>query len=880
MVKPHKKNGAALPSGTGGGAARDKPRAKRPRSSRFGNLTPEAKARRKLKYSKSGHSRAAPDGERAAPLPPVHPGHHGGDSSSGGGARSSSGGGARSSSGGGAHSSSGGGARSSSGGGAGGSSGGGASGSSGGGAGGSGGGGAGGSARVSKKSERLEVLDAAKQLWEQLRLASSRGGSRRDAEAVAKERATASALVTKLLGMLAGRLQEFSLRHDGSRIIQWLLKRGTKAQRGVVAAELLAPPSAAALSVAAGRLAMAAGRGGGGGGGDTSGSFTALPFVHTLLNDRYGTHLVVQLLRYGDTATRRTVGEALRGHVSQRLRNPYAASAIDFGFQVVWPASLKRGLVLELLFAKQLRLLDAATKAAVAAAAKGTAGAAAVTADAVSVEQDVAAAEAAARENKVGPKTGRKQSKDTAVDGGTAAAAPSVETFDSFSDALAHLDPIFRSAVVTSAAETLTSMAEKPEMLKRALVHAAIAQWFDVAMPVPEYAAFVTDLASTLAPHLVELAFTRPGATAAVHVVRLLDARGRKRVLRAIKPHISDLAGDECGHMVLLAVYAAVDDTKLVAKSVTTVLLTPLPEGDAPPVSRAKAAAAAATEAADRDMDVGDDDEGEGAMDTSAADADGDGAMDDRDDDDGDSDVDGGDEIGDDPRTAREQAALLVLIRSRFPRLVLLHILFPAETRYFHPSVYAPVWADTPAHFGILSRKDPAVRRREVLTPFLTPLSAIMQRYAGVLLADSGSAPIVLGAAVLDATRSVTLEAVGAALAAPDPDNDGACGEGAADGLAAFLASRPARRCLRALLTLVGPAGVNAVVAAMGVGGATRVADAARPLDPPVDGGVAMVMTVLERGRGGGDAVLAVARAARAALLATAKGIVKAHKSL
>eukprot|EP00170_Pyropia_yezoensis_P008141 contig_33864_g8168 len=77
-----------------------------------------------------------------------------------------------------------------------------------------------------------------------------------------------------------------------------------------------------------------------------------------------------------------------------------------------------------------------------------------------------------------------------------------------------------------------------------------------------------------------------------------------------------------------------------------------------------------------------------------------------------------------------------------------------------------------------------------------------MRRYAGTLLADGGSAPVVLGAAALDTTRAVTLDAVGAALAAPDVSNDGACGDGAADGLGACLASRPARGCLRALLTL------------------------------------------------------------------------------
>lgn len=872
MGKPHTGDGAAFPSRNGGGggggksrgggaAGRGKADGKRPKPGRYGIMTEEARAAKKLKYSKSGRQelkdRKGPArGGKASGY--ARPGRRDG----GGGSGSGGYGGGRASGNGD---------------------------SSGGRVGGS-------SAVVPHKSERREVLDAAKQLWEQLRLASTRGGSRRDAAAIAKERATASALVTKLLGMLAGRLQEFSLRHDGSRIIQWLLKRGTKAQRGAVAAELLAPPSAAALSAASGRLAMAAGRGGGGGGGGAGGSFAALPFVHTLLNDRYGTHLVVQLLRYGDNSARRTVGEAVRGHVSPRLRNPYAASAIDFGFQVVWPTSLKRGLVLELLFAKQLRLLDAATKAASAAAKRG-AGAAAVTTDAVPVEQDAATAEAAARENKKGAKKGRKQPVETAADGGTPATVPSAGALDSFSDALALVDPVFQSAVVTSAAETLTSMAEKPEMLKRALVHAAIAEWFATAMPVPAYAAAVTDVATTLAPHLVELAFTRPGATASVHIVRLLDARGRKRVLRAIKPHISDLAGDDCGHVVLLAVYAAVDDTKLVAKAVTAGLLTPLPEGDAPPVSRAKAAAAAATEAADRDMDVGADDEGDGAMDTSGPSAEGDaaGAGDDkdRDDDDGDDDAGGAADGG--ARAAREQAALLALIRSKFPRLVLLHLLFPADTRYFHPSIYGPVWADTPAHFGVPSRKDPAARRREVLAPFLAPLSAVMRRYAGVLLVSGGSAPVVLGAATLDATRAVTLDAVGAALAAPDASNDGACDDGAADGLAACLASRPARRCLRALLTLVGPQGVNAVVTAMGVGGAARVAAAARPADPPVVKGVAFVVAVLERGRGGGDAVLAVARAvvalkkellnggggddveARAALLATAKAILKAH---
>jgi pumilio homology domain family member 6 len=76
-----------------------------------------------------------------------------------------------------------------------------------------------------------------------------------------------------------------------------------------------------------------------------------------------------------------------------------------------------------------------------------------------------------------------------------------------------------------------------------------------------------------LAEHLVHIMHTREGSRIAMQCMWNGDAKMRKRVLKSMKSFMLKIANDEHGHMVLLAIFDSVDDTKLVAKLVIEVRL-------------------------------------------------------------------------------------------------------------------------------------------------------------------------------------------------------------------------------------------------------------------------------------------------------------------
>lgn len=73
-------------------------------------------------------------------------------------------------------------------------------------------------------------------------------------------------------------------------------------------------------------------------------------------------------------------------------------------------------------------------------------------------------------------------------------------------------------------------------------------------------------MAETLQEHVAHIAHTREGAKAAVYVMWNSSAKGRKAILKQIKPFLDKLLTEEYAHLLLLAIFDCVDDTKLVSK--------------------------------------------------------------------------------------------------------------------------------------------------------------------------------------------------------------------------------------------------------------------------------------------------------------------------
>jgi pumilio homology domain family member 6 len=354
-------------------------------------------------------------------------------------------------------------------------------------------------ARSGRRDERNAVMAQAKALWEEMRPKAT------DAAKTAK-------LATQLADHLRGRVVEFVFRHDGSRIIQWLLTDASEAQRSSIMDELLAGADAAGKaitpSVAAANAAVA----------DRAITGGEPPFFVRLACDRYGRHLALKLLRVATKIHRAAIFESyLRGNTPALIKNAYGADVLDFAFQTNLNASSRAHLVIELLFSREKKFL-----AVVYSKLAGSV---------------------------------QKNEKLT------------------FATALELVGVEFKDVCVDSAGQVLSSLIDKDALVRLAIVHAALDEYLDVLMS--DYPAEKSrELCGLLAPSLVHLAHTKPGLSCAIKCVKVLDAKHRKKVVRSLKGHVRALANEECGHRLLIALFEWVDDTKLVGRAITAELYT------------------------------------------------------------------------------------------------------------------------------------------------------------------------------------------------------------------------------------------------------------------------------------------------------------------
>ena len=80
-------------------------------------------------------------------------------------------------------------------------------------------------------------------------------------------------------------------------------------------------------------------------------------------------------------------------------------------------------------------------------------------------------------------------------------------------------------------------------------------------------------MAECLQEHIAHIVHTREGAKAGMYCVWFSSAKGRKVIIKHIKPFLDKLMTEEYGHMLLFSIFDAVDDTKLVSRSVIVIIL-------------------------------------------------------------------------------------------------------------------------------------------------------------------------------------------------------------------------------------------------------------------------------------------------------------------
>uniref|UniRef100_A0A4W6E9W2 Pumilio homolog 3 n=1 Tax=Lates calcarifer TaxID=8187 RepID=A0A4W6E9W2_LATCA len=144
---------------------------------------------------------------------------------------------------------------------------------------------------------------------------------------------------------------------------------------------------------------------------------------------------------------------------------------------------------------------------------------------------------------------------------------------------VAEMNPDKLNNIIDEMKQILTPMAQKEQVIKHSLVHKVFLDFFLLAPDKQR-----TEMIESIRESVVYMAHTHDGARVAMHCLWHGTAKVRTHTVRA--SHLfsfnedkgSALSGGEFGHLVLLAIFDCVDDTKLVKQAVLSEILSSLDE--------------------------------------------------------------------------------------------------------------------------------------------------------------------------------------------------------------------------------------------------------------------------------------------------------------
>ncbi|KAM7369352.1 hypothetical protein PAMP_013626 [Pampus punctatissimus] len=127
--------------------------------------------------------------------------------------------------------------------------------------------------------------------------------------------------------------------------------------------------------------------------------------------------------------------------------------------------------------------------------------------------------------------------------------------------------------IIDEMKQILTPMAQKEQVIKHSLVHKVFLDFFLFAPDKQR-----TEMIEAIRESVVYMAHTHDGARVAMHCLWHGTAKDRKVIIKTMKTYMVKFATGEFGHMVLLAIFDSVDDTKLVKQAVLSEILSSLDE--------------------------------------------------------------------------------------------------------------------------------------------------------------------------------------------------------------------------------------------------------------------------------------------------------------
>lgn len=125
---------------------------------------------------------------------------------------------------------------------------------------------------------------------------------------------------------------------------------------------------------------------------------------------------------------------------------------------------------------------------------------------------------------------------------------------------------ISKDKIMEQLKETLNSCITKT-LLMFSLVHKVFVEYLENCDEKQR-----AEMIDTLSENLVHMVHTKDGAYVAMQCIWYGTAKDRKKIIKATKSFLLKIASEEYGHMVLLAIFDSVDDTKLVSTIVLKVL--------------------------------------------------------------------------------------------------------------------------------------------------------------------------------------------------------------------------------------------------------------------------------------------------------------------
>nr|XP_020144866.1 pumilio homolog 3 isoform X3 [Microcebus murinus] len=126
-------------------------------------------------------------------------------------------------------------------------------------------------------------------------------------------------------------------------------------------------------------------------------------------------------------------------------------------------------------------------------------------------------------------------------------------------DKVLEVQPEKLELIMDEMKQILTPMAQKEAVIKHSLVHKVFLDFFTYAPPKLR-----SEMIEAIREAVVYLAHTHDGARVAMHCLWHGTPKDRKVIVKTMKSYVEKIANGQYSHLVLLAAFDCIDDTKLV----------------------------------------------------------------------------------------------------------------------------------------------------------------------------------------------------------------------------------------------------------------------------------------------------------------------------